>query len=182
MTLTASPRVSGVKTSGTPDGSIRTCLVAILERDDVPAPPADHPEPLTVWRNWLGILGLGLVPIREPRAFSWPGPWVAVLADGRAAVAFGAPPGLAWAPPGARFEDVAEGYVIAPADVALWAPPRAGHGRRRAGSRRWCSRPTPKGRRTSSRRPSPAPAAACRATATSTGAGPSRTRTPAATT
>ncbi len=112
-----------MRTSGTPDGSVRACLVAILERDDVPAPPADHPEPLTVWRNWLGILGLGLVPINEPRAFNWPGPWVAVLADGRAAVAFGAPPGLAWAPPGARFEDVVEGFVIAPADVALWTPP-----------------------------------------------------------
>ena len=68
-----------------------------------------------------------------------------MLADGRAAVAFGAPPGLAWAPPDARFEDVAEGYVIAPADVALWAPPRAPDPGR-AGSRRWCSRPTPKGR------------------------------------
>ena len=112
-----------MQTSGTPDGSVRACLVAILERDDVPAPPADHPEPLTVWRNWLGILGLGLVPIHEPRAFNWPGPWVAVLADGRAAVAFGAPPGLAWAPPGARFEDVIEGFVIAPADVVLWTPP-----------------------------------------------------------
>jgi hypothetical protein len=112
-----------VRTSGTPDGSVRACLVAILERDDVPAPPADHPEPLTVWRNWLGNFGLGLVPIRAPRAFNWPGPWIAVLADGRAAVAFGAPPGLAWAPPGTRFEDVVEGFVVAPADVALWTAP-----------------------------------------------------------
>ena len=105
------------------------------------------------------MLGLGLVPIQEPRTFSWPGPWIAVLGDGRAAVAFGAPPGLAWAPPGARFEDVVEGYLIAPADVALWAPPAPVRSRR-AGSRRSCSRPSPKGRRTSStgrrpRRPRP---------------------------
>jgi hypothetical protein len=111
-----------MKTSGVPDGSVAVCLAAILERDDVPVPPADHPEPWTVWRNWLGTLGLGLVPIRDPKAFSWPGPWIAVLADGRAAVAFGAPPGLAWAPDGAAFEDVVEGHLIAPADVALWDP------------------------------------------------------------
>jgi hypothetical protein len=119
-----------VKTSGDPDGNVATCLAAILERDDVPV--AGGPEPWTVWRNWLGTLGLGLVPIRDPASFSWPGPWLAVLADGRAAVAFGAPPGLAWAPPDARFEDVAEGYLVAPADVALWDPqPRSdvGEGR-----------------------------------------------------
>lgn len=108
-----------MKTSGFPDGSVATCLAAILERDDVPVPPADHPEPWTVWRNWLGTLGLGLVPIREPRGFNWPGPWLALVPEG-AAIAFGSPPGLAWAPPGARFEDVTEGYLVAPADVALW--------------------------------------------------------------
>jgi hypothetical protein len=110
-----------VNTSGDPDGSVAACLAAILERDDVPAPPRDHPEPWTVWRDWLGTQGLGLVPIREPRGFSWPGPWIAILRDGAAAVAFGSPPGLAWAPPGAAFEDVVEGHLIAPADVALWS-------------------------------------------------------------
>jgi hypothetical protein len=109
--------------SGTPDGTIASCLAAILERDDVPVPAPDHPEPWTVWRNWLATRGLGPVPIREPRRFSWPGPWLAVLADGSAAVAFGSPPGLVWAPAGAVFEDVSEGYLIAPADVALWAAP-----------------------------------------------------------
>jgi hypothetical protein len=61
------------------------------------------------------------VPIRDPDAFNWPGPWIAVLGE-RAAVAFGSPPGLAWAPLGGSFEDVTAGYVIAPADAALWAP------------------------------------------------------------
>jgi hypothetical protein len=102
------------------------CLAAILELapEDVPAPPADHPEPWTVWRNWLGRRGLGLVPVLEPREFGWPGPWVALLRSGEAAVAFGVPPGIAWQPlgGGATIADVESGYVVAPADVALWSP------------------------------------------------------------
>jgi hypothetical protein len=105
--------VSGVRTSGDPDGTLAACVGAILERDDVPADP--------LVRGWLGTLRMGLVPILEPVSFSWPGPWVAVFGDGRAGVAFGAPPGLVWAPADARFEDVVEGYMIAPADVALWS-------------------------------------------------------------
>ena len=45
--------------------------------------------------------------------------------DGRVgAVAFGAPPGLAWSPLGGpeTFAAVDAGYLIAPADVALWGP------------------------------------------------------------
>src|SRR4051795_9155165 len=83
--------------------SVAACLAAILEIDvaDVPVPEDAHPEPWTVWRNWLAQRALGLVPIAEPAAFSWPGPWLALLraADGDGhvgAVAFGAPPGLAW--------------------------------------------------------------------------------------
>jgi MOSC domain-containing protein len=111
--------------------SVAACLAAILELDiaEVPLPDGDHPEPWTVWRNWLAQRALGLVPIADPAAFSWPGPWLAVLraADGAgqvAAVAFGAPPGLAWHPLGGpeRFEAVDLGYVVAPADVALWSP------------------------------------------------------------
>src|SRR5215210_1397238 len=119
--------------------SVVACLASILERDvaDVPVPAADHPEPFTVWRNWLSTLGLGLVPIAEPRGFNWPGPWIALLPapDGRGevgAVAFGSPPGLAWDPSQseAGFEAVERGFVIAPADVALWAPPPADTARR----------------------------------------------------
>ena len=60
------------------------CLASILELEtaEVPAPPAEHPQPWTVWRNWLGGRGLGLVPIRDPATFSWPGPWIAVLHSG----------------------------------------------------------------------------------------------------
>ena len=110
------------------------CLASILELDaaDVPAPPRGHPDPWTVWRNWLAGRGLGLVPIAEPAGFSWPGPWLAVLggADGLVCgVAFGSPPGLAWHPLGGpeTFADLEAGYVVAAADVALWShdAPRA---------------------------------------------------------
>jgi hypothetical protein len=35
--------------------SVAACLAAILEIEtaEVPAPPADHPEPWTAWRVWL---------------------------------------------------------------------------------------------------------------------------------
>ena len=110
--------------------SVAACLASILEVDiaDVPVPDASHPEPWTVWRNWLAQRGLGLVPISEPSGFNWPGPWLALLRaaddDERVgAVAFGAPPGLVWNPLAGRetFDAVERGYVIAPADVALWA-------------------------------------------------------------
>lgn len=116
-----------------PDGSnalnqsVVACLASILELEvaSVPHPPADHPEPWTVWRNWLGQRHLGLVPVADPADFSWAGPWIAVLpavdsAEARAAVAFGSPPGIAWAPlPVAPFEHVRQGFVVAPADIAL---------------------------------------------------------------
>jgi hypothetical protein len=101
------------------------CLASILELEpaDVPAPPAGHPQPWTVWRNWLAGRGLGLVPIRDPATFSWPGPWIAVLHSGACVVAFGSPPGIAWNPLASdeRFDEVVTGYLIAPADVTLWA-------------------------------------------------------------
>jgi len=109
--------------------SVAACLASILEVEvaSVPLPAADHPEPWTMWRNWLAGRGLGLVPVEDPRGFSWPGPWLALLRCERratdiAAVAFGAPPGLAWNPLGddETFEAVHTGFVIAPADVALW--------------------------------------------------------------
>lgn len=113
-------------------GSVAAAIAAILELGpgEVPVPAADHPAPWTVWRNWLAGRGLGLVPVAAPATFNWPGPWIALLPadDGAgdiAAVAFGSPPGLAWSPlPGEHaFAAVRGGYVIAPADPALWARP-----------------------------------------------------------
>lgn len=111
--------------------SVAACLASILELDvaRVPVPGDGHPQPWTVWRQWLGQRGLGLVPIADPANFDWPGPWLAMVraADGVGrvgAVAFGAPPGLAWSPLGGpeTFDAVDVGYLIAPADVALWEP------------------------------------------------------------
>ena len=110
--------------------SVSACLASILELEvgEVPVPDEGHPQPWTVWRQWLALRGLGLVPIADPATFDWPGPWLAMLraadADGCVgAVAFGAPPGIAWHPLGGpeTFDAVRAGYVIAPADVALWA-------------------------------------------------------------
>ena len=114
--------------------SVAASLASILELDvaEVPCPDERHPQPWTVWRNWLAQRGLGLIPVADPASFDWPGPWLAMLraADGEGcigAVAFGAPPGLAWSPLGGpeTFDAVQLGYVIAPADVALWAPSSA---------------------------------------------------------
>jgi hypothetical protein len=122
--------------------SVAACLAAILELDAaaVPVPDAAHPKPWNVWRNWLAQRGLGLVPIADPAQFNWPGPWLAVLeaADGDglvAAVAFGAPPGLAWRPLGGpeAFDAVRAGYAIAPADLTRWTPPSTA-GARTAGT------------------------------------------------
>ena len=108
--------------------SVVACLASILEVDpsEVPAPAAEHPEPWTVWRNWLARRRLGLVPVADPASFDWPGPWLALLrsdAEGGlvAVVAFGAPPGIAWRPlPGPEgFGRVEAGYVVAAADPAL---------------------------------------------------------------
>jgi hypothetical protein len=110
--------------------SVAACLASILEVDvaDVPVPDEAHPEPWTVWSNWLAQRGVGLVPVAEPSSFDWPGPWLAVLrTDGGVgqvgAVAFGAPPGVAWNPLGGAetFDAIEEGYLIAPLDVALWS-------------------------------------------------------------
>src|SRR5919107_1607095 len=118
---TAEPRGDGAPLQR----SVTACIAAILEVDvaDVPVPEDGHPQPWTVWRNWLNQRGVGLVPIAEPARFNWPGPWLAVLRGGVGVVAFGAPPGIAWHPlEGAEsFDTIERGYLIAPADVALWS-------------------------------------------------------------
>jgi MOSC domain-containing protein YiiM len=133
--------VTPPRAGGPMQRSVAACLASILEVDpaEVPVPEERHPEPWTVWNQWLAQRGLGLVQIAEPATFNWPGPWLALLsaAESRAvgAVAFGSPPGIAWKPLDGpeSFAAVHAGYVIAPADVALWrpadgpAPRRTGH-------------------------------------------------------
>ena len=100
------------------------CLATILELPLEQVPCPDGSVPWTAWRNWLAERGMGLVPISEPRDFNWPGPWLAVLSDRVAAVTFGSPPGLLHGPQveDEEFEHVTAGYLVAPADPAMWAP------------------------------------------------------------
>src|SRR3954468_12048339 len=111
--------------------SVAACLASILELDvaRVPLPDEWHPQPWTVWRQWLGQRGLGLVPIAGPANFHWSGAWLAMVggAEGDGLVAgggVGAPPGLAWSALGGleTFHAVQFGSLIAPADVVLWEP------------------------------------------------------------
>ena len=128
--------MSSVRTENPPSSSapmqqsVAACLASILEVDvgEVPVPDEGHPEPWTVWRNWLAQRGLGLVPVADPANFNWAGPWLAMLRAGEGSVgvvAFGSPPGIAWNPLDGpeEFEAVEHGFLIAPADVALWSPP-----------------------------------------------------------
>jgi hypothetical protein len=108
---------------------VAECLERIAGVEGVPVPPADHPEPWTVWRVWLAERRLGLVPVERPREFAWPGPWLALLRGERAAIAYGSPPGgFAWAPLGGDFADVEAGFVVAPHHL-VDAPPRSGRDR-----------------------------------------------------
>ena len=58
---------------------VAACLGQLLRVDPHEVPVPSGPDPWSLWRGWLGERGLGLVPIREPREFSWPGPWLAIL-------------------------------------------------------------------------------------------------------
>jgi MOSC domain-containing protein YiiM len=127
------------RSGGRMQRSVAACLASILEIDagEVPVPDERHPQPWTVWNQWLALRGLGLVPIEAPASFNWPGPWLAVLsaADGNGdvgAVAFGSPPGVAWNPLDGpeSFDAVRAGYMIAPADIALWSSSKVADPRR----------------------------------------------------
>jgi MOSC domain-containing protein YiiM len=109
--------------------SFLACLATVLELpfDELPRPREDE-DPATGWTvsRWLGGLGLGLVRIADPQAFTWPGPWIG-RAEGRFVVMYGVPSGVVWDPAGgaepAR-EAIEDGFVVAAADIALARPPR----------------------------------------------------------
>ena len=100
------------------------CLATILELplDAVPATATDADGA----RRWLAGLGLGLVPIADAAAFSWPGPWIAV-GEGprgrRAVVMYGVPAGVVWDPAGDDGEiGIDGGFMLAALDIALARP------------------------------------------------------------
>jgi hypothetical protein len=114
--------------------SFLACLATILELpfESMPAVSADE-DAATGWTvpRWLGGLGLGLARIAEPGSFSWPGPWIARLdatRGGRSVVMFGVPSGVVWDPlgggPEIQPDSIADGFVVAAADIALALPPR----------------------------------------------------------
>ena len=55
------------------------------------------------WREWLAVRNLGLVPVRDPATFTWPGHFLAVIRTDRTrrgVVMFGVPPGVVHDPAG----------------------------------------------------------------------------------
>jgi hypothetical protein len=118
---------------GLPEGtsSLAACVATILELPlEELTPEVQGAEDPTTVRRWLAERGLGLVPVAEPLAFSWAGPWIGLLggeAGGRAAVVmFGVPSAPVWDPDralAARGEaPLVGGFVVAALEVAL-APP-----------------------------------------------------------
>ncbi|MBV8430242.1 MAG: hypothetical protein JO244_03715 [Solirubrobacterales bacterium] len=115
--------------------SFLACVATILELrfDELPRPRPDE-DPATGWTvtRWLGGLGVGLAPLADPGAFSWPGPWIARLRAGpstgrRSVVMYGVPSGVVWDPAGegqASAEEIESGFLISASDIALAMPPR----------------------------------------------------------
>ena len=100
------------------------CLAHLL---DVVEPPVAAPEQA---RGWLAERNLGLVPVREPEAFTWPGPFLARLAGPDAwVVMFGVPPGVLFDPSGGKASgSPEEAYVLAPPHPGI-APGEHPYGR-----------------------------------------------------
>jgi len=106
----------------TESSTLAACVAQI-----VGAATAEVPLDSGELRAWLAERGLGLVPVADAADFSWAGPWIARRPgwDGggpRAVVMFGVPSGPIWDPAGTT-DEVLDGYVVAPLDVAAWPPP-----------------------------------------------------------
>jgi MOSC domain len=114
--------------------SFLSCLAFVLELATSELPDLSNDEdPATGWTlsRWLGGLGLGLAPIRDPARFQWAGPWLARIRapndeQTRFAVMYGVPSGAVWDPAGDGVIDndsIADGYLLAAGDIALARPP-----------------------------------------------------------
>jgi len=96
-------------------------FVVGVPEEQVPVPQTGS-DPLAVWREWLAVRNLGLVPVRDPAGFTWPGHFLAVIRTGhatRGVVMFGVPPGVVRDPAGGGPGDVDEAWVVASLDRSL---------------------------------------------------------------
>ncbi|MCU1691426.1 MAG: hypothetical protein JWM64_517 [Frankiales bacterium] len=120
---------------------LAACLASVTELplDALPRLADDTPpaHALAAWRGWLAGRGSGLVPVADPRSFSWAGWWIAVVdgssspsADGPdrqvACLAFGTPPGVVLSPQdpallGAATAElsISSAYVVASLDPVV---------------------------------------------------------------
>ena len=110
--------------SHTERSTLAACVASV-----VGAPAADVPLEEAELSAWLAERGMGLVPVHDAAGFSWAGPWIArrPACDGgepRWAVLFGVPSGPIWDPAGTT-DEVLDGVLVAPLDIAMWQPPEA---------------------------------------------------------
>ena len=122
---TISDRPSPSTLPPSPDHTERSTLAACIAHV-AGASVSDVPLDGEEQRAWLAERGLGLVPVADAATFSWPGPWIArrPARDGggpRAAVMFGVPSGAIWDPADTA-DEILDGYVVAPLDLAAWPP------------------------------------------------------------
>jgi hypothetical protein len=102
------------------DAELRAGIALIVD-GEVPPPEG---AALQFYGQWLAERNLGLVPVADPQAFSWPGSWLARVhagGDDHAVVMFGSPSGPLLDEVGAIAAGgtILEGWVVARLDVHL---------------------------------------------------------------
>jgi hypothetical protein len=107
----------------------RSTLAACIAQV-VAAPAFDVPLEDAEQRAWLAERGLGLVAVADPASFAWPGSWIArrpqrASGEPRAVVMFGVPSGPIW-DPAETTDEILDGFVVAPLELAAWPPTPAG--------------------------------------------------------
>ncbi len=99
-------------------------VVVGAPQEQVPVPQAGS-DAVAVWREWLATRNLGLVPVRDPARFNWPGHFLAIIRAGetrRGVAMFGVPPGVVHDPAGGDPGEIDEAWVVAALDRSLTGP------------------------------------------------------------